>query len=111
MNVTLMNNPLVTRMQAKRAPAVSPLTLLAAALTLIGLLIGVLEMRWSLQLVSMSCVYSGALLASLGLVMHLLRGHLAWAADGGMLLGLAALVLCSPMMPANLQDYLEYLVP
>ncbi|MZR62113.1 hypothetical protein [Alcanivorax sp. DP30] len=90
---------------------ISPVTLLAVTLTLSGLVIAVLDIRWSLQLVSLSCVYSGALLASLGLVVHLMRGHLAWAAEGGMLLTLAVLVLCSPLLPANMQDYLEYLMP
>ena len=111
MMINAINPPIVTRMATRRTAVISPLTLLAASLTLTGLLISVLEMRWSLQLVSMSCVYSGAALASLGLVVHLFRGHLAWAAEGGMLLSLAVWVLCSPMLPANLQDYLEYMMP
>lgn len=111
MFVTTMNTPQRSRMTAKRSPTISPLTLLSATLVFSGLIIGALDMRWSLQLVSLGCVYCGALLAGLGLVIHLFRGHLAWAADGGMLAGLATLVLCNPILPATLQDYLEYLMP
>ena len=111
MSVTTMNSPFLSHMPAKRTRRFSPLTLLAVTLTLVGMLIAALDIRWSLQLVSLGCVYSGALLASMGLAVHLLRGSLAWAADGGMLLGLAALIFSSPFLPASVQDYLEYLMP
>lgn len=111
MSVTTLNTTLLTHMPARHAAGFSPLTLLASCLTVAGLLIGALEIRWSLQLVSLACVYSGALLATLGLMVHVLRRSNAWAADGGLLLALAALVWSSPLLPATLQDYLEYLLP
>lgn len=96
---------------SRNKASLSPLSLTAIALTLCGLTIGVLDIRWSLQLVSLACVYSGALLATMGLLIHLLRGNAAWAADGSLLLGLGALVYSGPLLPVMVQDYLEYLMP
>lgn len=91
--------------------SLSPLTVTAAVMTLSGLMLGLLEIRWTLQLVSMACVYLGALMATAALVIHLVRRNTAWTADGGLLLGLAALLYSGPVLPATVQDYLEYLMP
>lgn len=111
MAVTTFNSPFLTHMPARRTAVFSPLTLVAVLLTLSGLLIGTLDVRWSLQLISLGCVYSGGALAGLALLVHLVRRNVAWAADGGLLLCLGALMFSSPMLPATMQDYLEYLMP
>lgn len=111
MTATTMNIAMLTHMPANRATRFSPMTMLAVMLTVTGLVISVLDSRWALQLVSLGCVYSGALLACLALLIHLLRGNLAWAADSGVLLTLSVLIFSSPMLPASMQDYLEYLLP
>lgn len=111
MSAVTINASLITHMPSHYARPRMGITLLASMMVITGLLIATLEIRWALQLVSLSCVYGGALLAGLALVVHLLRRNLAWLADGGILAGLAALLVSSPVLPATLQDYLEYLMP
>lgn len=89
--------------------SISPLTLLALALILGGIVLAAQDIQW--QLISMASFHGGILLTLVGLCLHLLRQHQAWHTELLILVGLASGPLWEPVLPLPLQDLLQILMP